>query len=94
MYLPDDIPGAQVLITVKTYPLPSNKYNELVCTAGLLPSGKWIRLYPVPFRALPYADQYSKYHFMIIGVFYPPKPKPSSKGSTQGNAQQLPLFGE
>jgi hypothetical protein len=68
MYLPDDIPGAQVLITVKTYPLPSNKYNELVCTAGLLPSGKWIRLYPVPFRALPYADQYSTYHWVNLDL--------------------------
>jgi len=25
----------KVLITVKTYPIPSNKYDELVCTAGV-----------------------------------------------------------
>ena len=35
-YLPDEIPNARVLITVKTYPLPSRSYTELVCTAGLL----------------------------------------------------------
>ena len=61
MYLPHEIRDAQVLITVKTYPLPSSKYEELVCTAGFLPDGKWIRLYPIPFRALPYQDQYQKY---------------------------------
>ena len=24
----------RVLITVKTYPIPSSRYDELVCTAG------------------------------------------------------------
>ncbi len=37
MYLPDELSNAHVLITVKTYPLPSSKYDELVCTAGVLP---------------------------------------------------------
>ena len=68
MYLPYEIPDAQVLITVKTYPLPSNKYNELVCTAGLLPDGKWIRLYPVPFRDLPYDSQYGKYYWVTLDL--------------------------
>ncbi len=67
MYLPDEIPGAKVLITVKTYPQPSNKYHELVCTAGFLDE-KWIRLYPMPFRALPYKDQYSKYHWVTLDL--------------------------
>ena len=31
-----EIPRAKVFITVKTYPQPSDKYGELVCTAGLL----------------------------------------------------------
>jgi len=35
-YLPDVLDQKKVLITVKTYPLPSNKYQELVCTAGVL----------------------------------------------------------
>jgi hypothetical protein len=42
-YLPDVLNDAKVLITVKTYPLPSNKYEELVCTAGVLEDGRWIR---------------------------------------------------
>lgn len=68
MYLPHEILAAQVLITVKTYPLPSNKYDELVCTAGFLENGKWIRLYPIPFRALSYDSQYSKYHWVTLDL--------------------------
>lgn len=68
MYLPYEIPDARVLITVKTYPLPSSKYDELVCTAGLLDDGKWIRIYPVPFRALSYDKQYSKYFWIELDL--------------------------
>lgn len=67
MYLPDRIAGAEVLITVKTYPQPSNKYDELVCTAGFFQK-KWIRLYPIPFRALPFEKQYSKYHWVTLDL--------------------------
>ena len=42
----------KVLITVTTYPLPSRSYDELVCTAGVLEDGSWIRIYPVPLRFL------------------------------------------
>lgn len=42
----------KVLITVTTYPLPSRSYDELVCTAGLLQNGNWIRIYPVPLSFL------------------------------------------
>ena len=58
-YLPDELPEAKVLITVKTYPLPSRSYTELVCTAGLLDGEKWIRMYPIPFRFLQ--DEQKKY---------------------------------
>jgi hypothetical protein len=42
----------RVLITVTTYPLPSRSYDELVCTAGMLENGEWIRIYPVPLNFL------------------------------------------
>ena len=58
-YLPNELPNARVLITVKTYPLPSRSYTELVCTAGLLNGEKWIRMYPIPFRFLQ--DEQKKY---------------------------------
>ena len=42
----------KVLLTVTTYPLPSRSYDELVCTAGVLENGDWIRIYPVPLSFL------------------------------------------
>lgn len=42
----------KVLITVKTYPIPSAKYDELVCTAGVREDGSFVRLYPINFRDL------------------------------------------
>ncbi|KAA6327060.1 hypothetical protein EZS27_023913 [termite gut metagenome] len=51
----------KVLITVKTYPTISSKYEELVCTAGFLEDGTWIRIYPIQFRKKPYSEQYKKY---------------------------------
>ncbi len=51
----------RVLVTVKTYPTLSTKYEELVCTAGFREDGSWVRIYPVPFRKLDYAQQYKKY---------------------------------
>ena len=68
MYLPDALPQAKVLIAVKTYPNPSVKYDELVCNAGFLESGEWIRIYPVKFRALPYEQQYKKYNWIELNL--------------------------
>jgi hypothetical protein len=68
MPLPSQIPDANVLITVKTYPLPSHKYSELVCTAGILETGEWIRIYPIPFRSLAYQSQYKKYNWVRLDL--------------------------
>ena len=77
--------NTKVLITVKTYPALSSKYDELVCTAGIRESdGKWIRIYPVPFRKLNYEQQYRKYHWMELPLvkntedFRPESYKPAS----------------
>lgn len=56
----------KVLITVKTYPIPSSKYDELVCTAGVTETGDFIRLYPVNFRDLPWSQQYRKYQWLEV----------------------------
>jgi hypothetical protein len=58
----------KVLIAVKTYPTLSTKYEELVCTAGFLENGSWIRIYPVQFRQRPYAQQYKKYQWIEIDL--------------------------
>jgi hypothetical protein len=46
------MPRKKVLLTVTTYPLPSRSYDELVCTAGFLENGEWIRIYPMPLSFL------------------------------------------
>lgn len=60
----------KVLITVTTYPLPSRSYDELVCTAGVLEDGRWIRIYPVPFRFL----NFKKYQWVELELQEPRKP--------------------
>ncbi len=56
----------RVLITIKTYPIPSAKYDELVCTAGVTETGDFVRLYPVNFRDLPWHQQYKKYQWLEV----------------------------
>ncbi|NLC43506.1 MAG: hypothetical protein GX783_04410 [Clostridiales bacterium] len=56
----------RIFIVVKTYPTISKTYAELVCTAGVLEDGSWIRLYPVPFRKLELEQKYKKYTWIQI----------------------------
>lgn len=58
----------RIFIVVKTYPTISKEYSELVCTAGILEDGSWIRLYPVPFRKLDIDQKYPKYTWIEIEV--------------------------
>lgn len=62
------MPPEKVLITVKTYPTISAKYQELACTAGLREDGSWIRLYPIPFRSLENNQRYSKYQWIEVDI--------------------------
>jgi len=58
----------KILITVKTYPTLSGKYEELVCTAGFREDGSWIRIYPIPFRKKSYEERYRKYDWIEIDL--------------------------
>ena len=58
----------KVLITVKTYPTISEKYDELVCTAGFREDGRWVRIYPIPFRKKSYHEQYKKYDWIELDL--------------------------
>ncbi|MDR2027753.1 MAG: hypothetical protein LBQ01_09410 [Prevotellaceae bacterium] len=58
----------KVLITVKTYPAISSKYEELVCTAGFREDGTWVRIYPVQFRKKSYNEQYKKYDWIELNL--------------------------
>lgn len=74
----------KVLIAVKTYPAISGKYEELVCTAGFLEDGTWIRIYPIQFRKKSYNEQYRKYDWVEVdlvkntGDFRPESYRPRS----------------
>ena len=64
---------ADVMITVKTYPNPSETYGETVCVAGVrLDRGRpeWIRLYPVKFRNADFDSQFKKYEVIRINGAY------------------------
>lgn len=58
----------KVLITAKAYPALSKKYNETVCTAGITEEGRWIRIYPIPFRQLDYDNQFRKYEWVELDL--------------------------
>jgi len=61
----------KILITVTTYPLPSRSYDELVCTAGILEDGTWIRIYPVPLNFLSQVKKdtgFKKYTWIELDV--------------------------
>ena len=69
----------KILITVKTYPLLSSKHTETVCTAGLLEEGKWIRIYPVPYRLLDKKKQFKKYQWIEADIIRDTRdPRPES----------------
>ncbi|NKY89757.1 hypothetical protein HGA07_29740 [Nocardia veterana] len=68
------LPGserARILITVKAYPAPSERYGETVCVAGVridrLPP-TWIRLYPMRFRGMGRELVFDKYDIVEVDV--------------------------
>lgn len=58
----------RVLITVRTYPTPASKGVEVSCTAGVTDDGKWIRLYPIPYRTLDEDKRFAKYEWIEVEV--------------------------
>lgn len=58
----------RIYILVKTYPTISKEYSELVCTAGMLEDGSWVRLYPVPFRLLNDEQKYRKFTWVEVDI--------------------------
>jgi hypothetical protein len=71
----------RVLVTCKTYPQPSVRYQETVCTAGITEDGRWIRLYPVRFRYWEEKQQYSLYDWIELRAKKRPDNKDKRKES-------------
>ena len=73
----------RMLITVRTYPNPSTKYIETVCTGGITDAGEWRRLYPVAHR---YIDEDHKYRtFDIVEV----KVRPGNDGRPETRRPEI-----
>jgi hypothetical protein len=59
----------KILIWAKTYPELSKKHFETVCTAGMLESGKPLRLYPIPYRYLgDEKEQFKLYQWISADI--------------------------
>ncbi len=58
----------RILITVRTYPVISQKYIETVCTGGITGKGEWRRLYPIPLRYLEPERQYKTFDVVDVEV--------------------------
>lgn len=57
-----------VLIAIRTYPIPAQKGIEISCTAGITDDGKWIRMFPVPYRFLTEDRRFKKYQWINVNV--------------------------
>jgi len=58
----------KVLIAVMTYPYPSRKHQETVCTAGITESGEWVRLYPIDYRYRPEHQKFRKWQWIEVAL--------------------------
>jgi hypothetical protein len=83
----------KLLVTIKTYPIPSTKYDELVCTAGVTQTGDFVRLYPINFRELEYAKKYTKYQWMEV-LAEKHKGRDSRKESYRPDTSSIKMLGE
>jgi hypothetical protein len=58
-----------LLVTVKAYPAISSTYGEVVCVAGIrtdTPAPTWVRLFPVPYRDIPFDQRFKKYQHISL----------------------------
>ncbi|MDR1922080.1 MAG: hypothetical protein LBS31_10140 [Candidatus Adiutrix sp.] len=53
-----------MLILAKTYPVPSVKYNETTCVAGINEDGLMRRLFPIQFRFMDGEKQFKKWQWL------------------------------
>lgn len=68
----------KVLVVVKTYPTPARRGVEVSCTAGITDDGRFIRLFPLPFRFLESEKQFKKYQWVEVAVTKAADPRPDS----------------
>jgi hypothetical protein len=84
----------RVLVTVMTYPHPSTKYQELVCTAGITEQGEWVRLYPIDYRYRPSAQKFRKYQWVEIDLAPRGAGSDNRKESRKPRLESIRVIGE
>ncbi len=84
----------KVLMMVKTYPHPLEKYNELVCTAGVTEDGRWIRLYPIDYRYRLPSQKFQKYQWIEVEIEKTPMGKDKRPESYRPKLETIRIVGE
>lgn len=82
------MPTERILITVRTYPVPSRKYIETVCTGGITDQGEWRRLFPIDLRYLEEERQFQTYDVVQVGVS-PGDDRPESRKPNLQTLQKI-----
>lgn len=68
-----------ILVTVKAYPAIGKKHGEAVCVAGVdTQRPRWIRLFPVPFRDMPFDQRFKKFDVIELQASKASDPRPES----------------
>lgn len=85
----------KILIATKTYPSISTKYEETVCTAGVLLDDndkplQWIRIYPIRFRSLEIDKHYPRWS--IISAEIEKNPKDNREESYRINDDSIKII--
>ncbi len=69
----------RILVTVKAYPAIGKKHGEAVCVAGIdVDRHRWIRLFPVPFRDMPFDQRFRKFDVIEVRAKKASDPRPES----------------
>jgi len=83
----------KILVLVKTYPNLSQKYVETVCAAGITDKGEWRRLYPIPFRKLPFEKRFKKFDWIEVDTQKNDKEKLRRSESHKINPDSIKILG-
>ncbi len=66
-----DFRPVDIVVTVKAYPVITQRHGEAVCVAGIrtdTEKPKWARLWPIPFRDLMAYRQFKKYQRIRVSA--------------------------
>jgi len=76
-----------------TYPHPSKKNREVVCTAGITESNEWVRLYPIDYRYRPSEQKFKKYQWIEVELYPKGSGNDNRKESRKPDLETIKLCG-